>query len=678
MTTDVERLLALLPAIYRIRDVQLSAQDQPGPLKALLAVIAEQLAILQEGLEQHYDDLFVETADPSLVPYIGELIGTSGVGSLPGSRFTERAFVANTIAYRRRKGTAAVLEQLAVDITGWEASVVEYFDRLATTQFLNHLRPNNLSFADVRDPVALEAVGTAFDRLARTADVRRIESLRGKYNIPNIGIFLYRLASFSATEVPALPVDAHRFYFDPLGRRVELYSKPELEREITHLAEPSNVPLPITRRTLHHDTGAYYGPAKSLSVRVDGTLVPLGDIIVCDLSDTATGWAHTPATKTAVDPVLGRLALPSSSTPPTSVRVTYHYGFSARIGGGEYEREESFIEEVDPLEVPSDRPTIQQGIDQAAGSPAVVQVASNDRFVEALAIAAGSGASGRRIEVRAANKRRPTAVTAGDWSVTGGDESEVTINGFLIGGAVRVPQFGADGQPNRLRVLRIRHCTLLPQSRQAIVGLAADPGGPRLIVEAPDVTIEIEHSIVGAVEAVDSAKVHIKNSVIDAGDETAAAYAALGGGDGGAPLTVENVTVIGTVRTTAMTLASNTIFLASAPGAEPVRAERLQEGCVRFSFVPPGSRLPLLHRCQPTSAADAGRVRPMFTSLTCGDAGYAQLAPQTAAEIRRGADDGSEMGALHDLFQAQRLAGLRGSLNEYLRFGLEAGIFLAS
>jgi hypothetical protein len=36
------------------------------------------------------------------------------------------------------------------------------------------------------------------------------------------------------------------------------------------------------------------------------------------------------------------------------------------------------------------------------------------------------------------------------------------------------------------------------------------------------------------------------------------------------------------------------------------------------------------------------------------------------------------MGAFHDLLQPQRIAGLRASLDEYLRFGLEAGIFLAS
>jgi hypothetical protein len=50
----------------------------------------------------------------------------------------------------------------------------------------------------------------------------------------------------------------------------------------------------------------------------------------------------------------------------------------------------------------------------------------------------------------------------------------------------------------------------------------------------------------------------------------------------------------------------------------------------------------------------------------------------TAIEIREGADDQAEMGAFHDLFQPQRVSNLRTRIDEYLRFGLEAGILFAS
>jgi len=71
-------------------------------------------------------------------------------------------------------------------------------------------------------------------------------------------------------------------------------------------------------------------------------------------------------------------------------------------------------------------------------------------------------------------------------------------------------------------------------------------------------------------------------------------------------------------------------------------------------------------------------VRPIFNSLRYGDAAYGQLSLRCAAEIRQGADDEAEMGAFHDLFRPQRASNLQTRLDEYLRFGLEAGIFFAS
>ena len=122
------------------------------------------------------------------------------------------------MAYRRRKGTAAMLEQLARDVTGWNANVVEYFQLLATTQYMNHIRLENESIAEIRDSEPLEFVSTPFDKLAHTADVRRIASRRGKYNIPNIGIFLWRINSYSITNSPAFRVDDRRYFFDALGK----------------------------------------------------------------------------------------------------------------------------------------------------------------------------------------------------------------------------------------------------------------------------------------------------------------------------------------------------------------------------------------------------------------------------------------------------------------------------
>jgi hypothetical protein len=66
---------------------------------------------------------------------------------------------------------------------------------------------------------------------------------------------------------------------------------------------------------------------------------------------------------------------------------------------------------------------------------------------------------------------------------------------------------------------------------------------------------------------------------------------------------------------------------------------------------------------------------PHFTSLRYGAPGYAQLRSATAKAIREGADDEGEIGVMHPLYQPLRETNLRIRLDEYLRFGLHAGIF---
>jgi hypothetical protein len=137
--------------------------------------------------------------------------------------------------------------------------------------------------------------------------------------------------------------------------------------------------------------------------------------------------------------------------------------------------------------------------------------------------------------------------------------------------------------------------------------------------------------------------------------------------------------VLGT--TSVQTLeASDCIF------ADGLDVARTQSGCVRFSYIPDGARAPRAYRCQPALAvslapdADAAtaarqRIVPAFVSRRFGDAAWAQLDLQGPPEIAAGAANGAEMGGYRLLMQPMRLANLRASLDEYLRFGLEAGFF---
>ncbi|NMG08783.1 hypothetical protein [Brasilonema sp. UFV-L1] len=665
MSFDTEKLYNLLPAIHRIRD-----DEQGKQLQALLSVIAEQVAVVEEDLQQLYDDQFIETCAEWVIPYIGDLVGTRSirnVNQLNQKILNSRAFVANTITYRRRKGTASVLEQLARDVTGWDARVVEFFELLATTQYMKHLRPQNRAWVDMRRWEPLENINTAFDSLAHTAEMRRISPGRGRYNIPNLGIFLWRLTAYSLTNSPALKLDANRFLFHPLGINTQLFNQPETEEEITSIATRINVAMPLSRRVLSQYLTDYYGKGKSLLLKLGDTLIEVNQIIVCNLSDKSGGeWAHKPTDKIAIDPVLGRIAFPDSQN-PENVRVTYHYGFSTDIGGGEYDRDTSLNYELQPVvQVPSQYNTIQAALDNLRNG-GVVEIENSDRYSETLSITINPG---QKLELRAKDEFHPTLILGGDLQIIGGENSEVTINGILISGkSLQVPATKADGSHNLLRLLRLRHCTLVPGVRLKTDGTPEFPDTPSLIVETRETAVEIDHSILGGIRVNDDAQVQIRNSIIDAIAEDKTAYEGITPGKSGAPLHIENSTVIGSVYTGLMELASNTIFLGL------VRAERRQQGCVRFSYVSLASQVPRRYYCQPKTIVDAARVYPQFTSRRYSEPGYCQLSNRCAVEIRQGADDESEMGVFHDLYQPQRESHLRVHLDEYLRFGLEAGIF---
>lgn len=680
MTTTADRLYELLPAIHRIRDA-----EQGYPLRELLAVIGEQVAAMQENLDQLYDDQFIETCADWVAPYIGDLIGYQTLHNVAPRIGSPRAEVANTIAYRRRKGTASMLEQLARDVTGWEARVVELFQLLATTQYMNHVRPANRAFADMRNHEALAAIGSAFDSAAHTLEVRSIARRRGRYNIPNIGIFLWRIRSYSLLGSPAcklVPGNAgdRRYLFSPLGNNCALYSKVEAEAGISHIAGRPNVPLPITRRELLDHKENHVGHGRSVWLSFAGLNIPASAIEACDLSDAGAGWAHQAVSKILIDPELGRIALPPAlsvdgrDVDMADPTVSFYYGFSADMGGGDYARASTFSQGAVPLDVAAPA-ALSAALSSLAGQ-GIVQVTDNGHYRE-VSPALKIQASGK-IELRAQDGVRPTILLDGDLVIDGSAEgAEVTLNGLLIAGGKIIVPAGA-----RLARLRICHCTCVPGLALNVDGSPARPGEASLVVEAAGVAVEIDHSIVGAIRAHPDASVTLTDSIVDANDATQVAYAAPDGKQAGGVVEMANSTVIGKVHARMLKRVSNSILFARLLDADSwkyaVWAERRQEGCVRFSYVPPDSQTPRRYRCQPASAATALAVQPQFTSLQCGHAAYCQLGLRTADELRSQADDGAEMGAFHDLYGPQRETNLRVRLEEYLRFGLEAGIFYAS
>ncbi|SJM91926.1 conserved hypothetical protein [Crenothrix polyspora] len=593
-----------------------------------------------------------------------------------------------------------MLEQLARDVTQWDARAVEFFQVLATTQYMNHLRPMNHYSPDLRRWEPLTRIGHAFDSCAHTVDVRRIESKKGKYNIPNIGIFLWRLDAYRHTSSPAVKLDDTRWFISPLGHPLQLFNHPLPETQITHLAEPVNVPESITRRMLHEYLKRYYGSAEdrnssdasinkvdnsepSIVLYIDDAEVPRSKIMACDLSDSgANNWAHLPkAGFYAIDPVLGRVACGSK---PKTVKLTYHRGFSADLGGGEYSRELLKDSEAKIiLQVPKDYPTIQGALDALKGGNGIVKILDSGRYEEALNV---SVLAGQHITVFAKDGCFPTIVLPikGELTVSGGKNSLFVLDGVMLTANRKLSL--ADQKPLRLLhvpsdsgalKLVIRHCTLVPGLALDVKGMPLFPNKPAVHVEADGIQVVLERAIVGALYLHAGTQFSASDSIIDATTpDRAALVGSIGSGAGGV-LSLDACTVIGKIHMREVGEISNSLLVAHQATGDtdvPVHIDRRQAGCVRFSYVPLDSRVPKRYRCQPEDKGNPD-LALSFVSLRFGVASYCQLALSTSDLIRSGADDESEMGAFHLLFPAQREANLRIRLREFMRVGLEAGIF---
>ncbi|WP_437768974.1 phage tail protein [Sorangium sp. So ce281] len=714
-----ETLYAQLPAVYRRRDAELG-----GPLRALLAIVDEQLQAVQADIETAWDNAFIETAEESLVPYIGDALGLPVARDVRAIAFSRRAFVANTIGYRRRKGTAAMLELLARDLTNYPARVVEFFTRMTWDESINHPtgRPATL---DIRSTIALERLGGPFEEATRSVEVRRIASGRGTHNLPNVGLFLWRTRIWPLAGVTAAPMSLAgqaAYRFSPLGEDRPLYAALETEADPTAIATEASVPLALSRRRL-------WAQARALGADMvwpfwievhgrDGSnaavvrRVAPDKVDICDLSAIASVPAAPAHDRVEVDPQIGRFVLGADFTAGLSgVEVTtgHFIATSGDLGAGPWDRG-ALVQEwlgrwtgtpesrtvAFQILVLRDRTgtdivaTLDEAIQRwnsfVAGLPSdearsralglILVGDSRTHAAPATAVEMPSGAvlgilgatwpdppdgapPGRQKGQLAADSVRPVVV--GDLRVHGAgtaaaNRGELLVSGLVVTGRV-VALAGS------LQGLRLVSATVLGAS--AIDVVTADADNAALEVHA-------SRAIVGGIEAAGAiGGIHLIDTAV-VGQVHAPETA----------MTADGSTVLGGCELGALG-ASSSIF------AGAVTVEQHQEGCLRFCYVPLDSRTPRRFRCQPDLALEEAlqvggaaaaalvplRVRPRFVSADPMAPGFLLLAPEAPPELRGAAEDGGEPGSWNHLQHGIRLANLRNALPQFLRFGLEPGIF---
>jgi hypothetical protein len=718
MSLDATQLYALLPAIYRTRDA-----ENGNPLQALLSVIAAQGAILEENIQQLYDDQFIETCAPWVIPYIGDLVGSNTIYEINGAASGRRAEVANTIGYRRRKGTLLCLEQVARDVSGMPAAAVEFFKRLITTESMRHVRPRHASTVDLRRGGELERQVSAFDTLNRTIDVRRIAPRvravsdpdpspldinlhgGGRFNIPDVGVYLWRWKPFQVTKAPAFPVDAARYMFSPLGQDMPLFNALAPLASFSRLTTRLDVPQPILRREFYQNLQEFYGPDNSVALYADGALIPAWQICCRDLSDCPDhSWGCTLPGMVSIDPVLGRIQLAADFPVPKQLLVSYCYGFPAEIGGGVYDRTPN-LPTLDPstftrtLVIGSPAtPTLESAISVwnslPTGSTGLIILPGLETLdvdltgANAIALPAQSqlwilSAQVQPTGINNFTYNNSCTVLRGNIEVHAPPLSlgvgtnvppagQLSISGVWVSGSLQI--LGGAG------TVQLMDCTLVPGIGLERCGKPTRPGAPSINVSAAEATLTLTNSITGPVGAAVGGTTRICSSIVDSGSPCSVAYAAADLVSEGADLHIEDSTVIGKVHVRMMKLASNTIFLARLARPDTWKAAlwcgRRQAGCVRFCFLPARAITPQQFHCLPGDAKDEDLFQPKFIILRYGHPSYGLLSGDTPMAIWTGADNGSQIGVYYPLQETEAVRNVQLRAQEYVPFGLETGVFL--
>ena len=698
-----QSLYARLPAYYREADAAAG-----GLVHALMELIAAQADRIGAQIDEMRDGWFIETCPDWAVPYLGDLLGVPLThdlrfdGSLT-SVVPRRAQVANTIRYRRRKGTVSVLESLAFDVGGWRTVAVEELERLWTTQHLAHPRTSLPNTVDLRSGANLEATPGPFAVHAHTIDVRGVRLDRPspvpRPNVPTVDLHVYHGDGLLLPLATARFTGAGgRYHADPLGRDLPLVNPPVHDPGVEVRTGEDEVPAPLRRRRLREQLDARRAalaagredpaprwvsrpPFQLYLVPAPGDApvpVPATRIEICRLDP----WRDpSPSGRARVDPVTGRVVLPDPL--PHHLLVTAAPGGVAGIGAGPSPRP-AIRDELagagvgwqlgvarDEQPVPG---RIVASLEDAVtawnarppGTVGVIALLDNDRHDVALTgdsrvlvpegshltiVAAGwprlpvaggvPGETARRPGVVTPERLRPAIV--GDVEVSGtapaGDDAPGTLTLDGLLLSGSIRVTGIAGQ--QLGRLRVRSCTQVT-------------GGVKAIGQHPLVAVEIDASFVGAVALPPSvSEVSLARTVVDGTGEPAIEAP-------GAHAVLDAVTALG--RANVKQLDARQCLLCGR-----VTTAIQQEGCVRYSYLPRTSVTPRRYRCLDAPA-------PAFVSARRGHRAYAVLTDGAGEALRTGGEHGDELGAYAVARTTHREQNTAIALSEYLRAGTAAGV----
>jgi hypothetical protein len=704
-----EKLWDWIPAVYRNADGEETPHQHV--LRALIQAIGEHAAIARRSIDRLWENQSIEVCDDWAIALIGELVGTRLVPAL--NRRARRVDVARTIHYRRRSGTLHVLNQLILDMTGWDGAVVESFRTLGRTHHALDPLPLPLArythtpragVADLRRPRGAELVDGPWDEYSHTADLRpeprpRRPAQHSRPQLPPLSP-----ARLSRERGHPRRPHANRWTFDPSGRDTPLFMPAFRPEQPCAARHEWDVVGPIRCRLLGHAEylidDAVLAAMAGLDAPALAELTTMKGLRFRDEVRLRATFAASPESADLLDNtdfhILLAAALTDDSAKATLVRDARAFMLAITDADGQLPAERMVAGNLSTWTLTT-LPGKTVVVDPVRGRFWFPGAVPEDLVVPHYHY----GFTGD-IGAGTYDRRRSLLPPTGSYSA--GTFTDPALNGVytfadsatylvedvtfptsltLQAASLERPYlrvhateenhnwtFTPSGDDAELTLdglwygggklilhgdfkkVTIRHCTLDPGGAKA----NAAPLGPAAIVVQHGTVAEliVESSIiagisVGANGAVLALK--MSDTIVDASDPALTITLP------GAELTLARCTL--TMPVNALRIDATEVL-----AQEPITVVDHQNGCVRFSILAPLSHTPPIYRGELATVENY-----WFTSRRFGDPGYYALSENAPASVTRGAENGSEIGAFSSLIDPLKHDSLRTKVHEFMPLG---------
>lgn len=286
-----DRLWERVPVWTRVRDRQAD-----GLLQALVSALGVGLDEIQADVERLLGDMFVDTCDKRLIPVIGDLVGVQVDREIDLAR--QRHQVKYALHLRRRRGTAAAIETMCWQRTGFRAEVFEPKRRPASRR-------------DERSAVITGPAGAAPPR----APLRAVAVSERDGHDLRVVLSVAR----------------------PVRRREVLLERVRPASEVHAIRPGRDVPLRRSDGTSIFRTdppGDLVGPGLAIELVLDGGDFPvLGDLAPRFMNLAGDAPIHVPSRTIAIDPERGRVMGPTPPAPGLRAQRRYRLRFWQALGG---------------------------------------------------------------------------------------------------------------------------------------------------------------------------------------------------------------------------------------------------------------------------------------------------------------------------------------------------------